>query len=129
MASIRQDVLVEAGAEELWAALRDPGKVDRLFPGVLVGAQLDGDVRVVTFANGLVARERIVDIDDESCRIVYAVVDGQPTHHNASMQVIPEGDGRSRIVWISDFLPSDLMAAIGPLVEQGAAALERAFRK
>ena len=41
------------------------------------------------------------------------------------MQVFAEGDGSSRFVWISDFLPDDLAASFGPLIDQGAAAMKR----
>jgi hypothetical protein len=58
--------------------------------------------------------------------VAYAVVGGPPTHHNASMQVLAEGEV-SRVVWISDVLPDGLAATIGPLVEQGAQALKRHF--
>ena len=127
MASITKEVLIEAPPDDLWAALRDVGNVHRLFPGVLTDARLDGDARVVTFAGGQVARERIVAIDDERRRVAYAAVRDGVTHHSASMQVFADGGGRSRFVWISDFLPDGLTAAIRPRVEQGAAAIKRAM--
>jgi len=47
-------------------------------------------------------------------------------HHSASMQVFAESDGGgSRFVWISDFLPDDLAASFGPLIDQGTAAMRR----
>jgi carbon monoxide dehydrogenase subunit G len=126
MASIRKEIPINARATEVWAALRDVGRVDRLFPGVLTGSRLEGDVRVVAFASGLVVREQIVAVDDAERRVAYAVVGGPPTHHNASMQVLAEGEA-SRVVWISDFLSDGLTATIGPLVEEGARALKRHF--
>src|SRR5688500_17318228 len=101
MASIRKEILLEVSADEVWAAVRDVGAPHkRLAPGFLLDTVMDGDARVVTFANGLVARELIVDVDDEARRFVWAVV-GSPrlTHHNAAMQVFAEGAGRSRLVW------------------------------
>ena len=125
MASIYKEVLIEVPAEDLWAALRDAGNVQRLFRGVVVDARLEGDARTVTFAAGQVVRERIVAIDDERRRIAYAVVRDGLVHHNASMQVFADSEGRSQFVWISDFLPDELAASIYPLVEQGAAAIKR----
>src|SRR5258708_32813884 len=104
MASIRKEILIEARPENVWAAVRDVGAVhQRLVPGVLVDARLDGDARVVTFANGAVARELLVDIDDEARRFAYAVVEGPlgGKHHNASRQVFAPGSGRSRLVWVT----------------------------
>jgi hypothetical protein len=46
------------------------------------------------------------------------------SHHHASMQVIDDGAGKSRFVWISDFLPKEAAAMIGPLVDQGSAAMK-----
>jgi carbon monoxide dehydrogenase subunit G len=132
MASIRKEILIEAHPENVWAAVRDVGAVhQRLVPGVLVDARLDGDARVVTFASGAVARELLVDVDDEARRFAYAVVEGplRATHHNASMQVFAEGSGRSRLVWITDVLPDDLAASISTLVEQGSAAMKQTLEK
>jgi carbon monoxide dehydrogenase subunit G len=132
MASIYKEILIDARPEDVWAAVRDVGAVhQRLVPGVLVDARLDGDARVVTFASGVVARERIVDVDDEARRFVYSVVEGslQATHHNASIQVFAEGSGRSRLVWITDVLPNDLATPISNLVERGSAAMKQTLEK
>jgi polyketide cyclase/dehydrase/lipid transport protein len=126
MASIRKEMLVEARAESIWEALRDVGAVHtRLAPGFVVDCRLDGDARIVTFANGLVARELIVDIDDAARRLVWSVVEGRPTHHNGSLQVFAEEGGRSRVVWIADLLPNDLAGPIGGMMEQGMRAMKQ----
>jgi hypothetical protein len=78
-----------------------------------------------TFANGLVARELIVDIDDEARRLCWAAVGGRLSHHNASMQVFPDGSGGTRLVWIADLLPDALLPDIRALVEMGSAALKK----
>src|SRR6059058_4610539 len=100
MASTYQEVLIETRADDLWSALRDVGNVHQLFRGVLTDARVEGDTRVVTFADGQVVRERIVTIDDERRRVAYAAMRDGLTHHSASMQVIADGVGRSRFVWI-----------------------------
>ena len=42
MASIRKEVLIEASADDVWAALRDWGAPhERLVPGFVVDARLD----------------------------------------------------------------------------------------
>ncbi len=126
MASIRQEMIIEARPEDVWAAVRDVGAVHRrLAPGFVVDCRLEEGARIVTFANGLVARELIVDIDDAARRLVWAVVDGRPTHYNGSLQVFAEGDGRSRVVWIADVLPNDLAGPIGGMMEQGMRAMQQ----
>lgn len=125
MATIMREIPLKVPADRAWTALRDVGRADRAFPGILVGSRLDGDVRTVTFGNGLVVRERIVTIDDQSRRLAYAVIDGSMSHHNASLHVLDEGDSRCRVVWTTDLLPDDLEPSIRALVAQGAEALRQ----
>ncbi|HZX64992.1 MAG TPA: SRPBCC family protein [Myxococcales bacterium] len=126
MATIRKEILVRASPESVWSAVRDVGEVHRrLCPGVLVDCRMDGDARVVTFANGLVVRELIVDIDDDARRFSWAAVGGRLTHHNASMQVFPDPAGGTRLVWIADLLPDELEADIRALMDLGSAALKK----
>jgi carbon monoxide dehydrogenase subunit G len=126
MASIHREVLVDADPKEAWDAIRDVGAVHtRLAPGFVVDTRLEDGARTVTFGNGLVARELIVDIDDEVRRLVWAVVGGRMTHHNASLQVFADGNRRSRVVWIADLLPNELAGYIGGLMDQGMAVMKK----
>jgi hypothetical protein len=126
MASIRKELIVDAPVEHIWAALRDIGNVHtRLAQQFVIDTRLEGDSRLVTFANGEVVRERIVDIDDRARRLAYAVAEWRTTHHNASFQVVPDGDGRSRLIWITDLLPDSLAEMVGGFVEQGSVAIKR----
>lgn len=126
MAVIYKEILIEAPAEEVWVAVRDVGAVhERLVPGLVTDARLEGGARVVTFANGMVVRELIVSLDDELRRFSYAAVGGRATHHNASFQVFAEGEDRTRLVWVTDLLPDEVAAPVGALVEQGAAVIKR----
>ena len=128
MASIRKEVLLDASADAVWAAVRDVGALHtRLVPGFVVDCRLEGDARIVTFANGLVARELIVDLNDADRRLVWTAVGGRLTHHNASVQVVAAGAERTRLVWIADLLPNELAGAIDAMIEQGLEAMRRAF--
>jgi hypothetical protein len=126
MASIRREVSVALGAEAAWDAVRDVGALPtRLVKGFVTDCRLDGDARIVTFANGMMARELIVDLDDAQRRLVWVAVGGRLSHHNASVQVFDEGPGRCRLVWIADLLPNELKPAIEAMVDQGMAAIRR----
>ena len=126
MASITKEILVNANADDVWAVVRDVGAAHkRLFPGILTDCHMDGDARVVTFANGMVVRELIVDIDDNQRRFVYASVGGRTTHHNASLQVFDEGQNQSRVVWITDLLPNEIKSSIQDLVERGSSIMKQ----
>jgi carbon monoxide dehydrogenase subunit G len=126
MASIHRDVLIQADPETVWDALRDVGALHRrLAPGFVTDVRLEEGARVVTFGNGLVVREVIVDIDDKAHRLVWSVVGGRMTHHNASAQVLSDGEGGSRFVWIADLLPHELASDIAAMMEQGLAVIKR----
>ena len=128
MASIRKEMRLDAAPETVWNAIRDVGSVHRrLAPGFVADCRLEdaGATRVVTFANGLTARELIVDVDDGTRRLVWAVVEGRPKHHNASLQVFADASKGSRIVWIADLLPNDLAEPIAGMMEQGMRAIKQ----
>jgi hypothetical protein len=128
MASIRNEVLLRAPAADVWDALRDFGALHtRLVPGFVTDCKLEGDERIVTFANGMVAREVLVDADDRLRRLVYAIVGGRATHYSASAQVFDRGEGRSELVWIIDLLPNELAAGVAAMAAQGVAAMKQKF--
>jgi carbon monoxide dehydrogenase subunit G len=129
MATIIKQFIIDAPADFVWDAVRDVSAVhERLVPGVLLDAQMDRDARLVTFANGLVARELIVTIDDNRRRLVYASVGGRARHHNASIQVLPAGE-HARVVWITDLLPDELAEPIRALVDEGARVMKRTLEE
>ena len=130
MASIHKDIPIYADADQVWAAVRDFGAVhQRLAPGFVLDARLDGDARIATFANGTIAREQLVDCDDTRRRLVYAVISERVKHYNASVQVHADGDTRSRLIWIVDLLPNEIAPYIGGQMEQAALAMTRALMK
>lgn len=126
MASIHREVTIEAPPEAVWDALRDVGAIHRrLAPGFVTDVHLEDGARVVTFGNGMTARELIIDIDDQARRLVWSVVGGPMTHHNASAQVFGDEAGRSRFVWIADLLPHQLAPSIAQMIDQGLAVIKR----
>jgi hypothetical protein len=126
MASIRKEVRINAAAEQVWDCLRDVGALHtRLAPGFVVDTRMDGDARIVTFGNGMVAREEIVDVDDIARRVAWAIVGGRFRHYNGTAQVFPDGTGVSRFVWTADLLPNDLAAAVAGMIEQGIAVIKK----
>ena len=130
MASVRKEVSVQARAEQVWEAIRDVGALHtRLVPGFVTDCRLEGNTRIVTFANGVVAREVIVDVNEGARRLVWAAQGGRLTHHNASVQVFAESVERSRIVWIADLLPNEMAPAIEGMIEQGMVAMKNALER
>ena len=66
-------------------------------PGFVVDTRLDGDARIVTFGNGMVMRELIVDRDDDA----------------------------RRLVWTADLLPNEIAGNIRALIEQACAVIKQ----
>jgi hypothetical protein len=127
MASIRREIVTSAASHLVWDAVRDLGALHtRLVPGFVVDTRLEPGARVVTFGNGMVIKEPIVTVDDEARRLVWGAEGGPLTHYNASVQVYAEGTG-SRVVWIADFLPHEAAGMVGPMIEEGMAAMKKAL--
>jgi hypothetical protein len=129
MASLQKDIPLNARADAVWDAVRDFGALHtRLVPGFVLDTRLDGDdARIVTFANGTVARELLVDCDERQRRLVYAVISERVTHYNASVQVIGDGEARCRLIWIIDLLPHDIAPYVRDQMDQAALAMQKAF--
>lgn len=126
MASIRREVVIAAPGAAVWDAIRDVGALHtRLVPGFVVDTRVEGEDRVVTFGNGAVARERIVDLDEDARRLVWTVVGGRFAHHNGAVQVLDAGGGATRVVWIADVLPHAVAAPVAALMEQGLSTMKR----
>ncbi len=130
MASIRREIVIDVTPEQVWDAVRDVGAPHkRLAPGFVVDTRMEGDVRIVTFADGLVVREPIVDLDDEARRLAWSAQGGRLQHYNASMQVFADGERRSRVVWIADLLPHEFAGYVAGNIEKGLGLMKRTLER
>ena len=130
MASIHKNIPIDAPANHVWDAVRDFGALHtRLVPGFVLDTKLDGEARIVTFANGTVARELLIDCDDARQRLAYAIVSERMKHYSASVQVLPDGDANSRVIWTVDVLPHEIAPYIGGQMDQGVLAMQKALRR
>src|SRR4051794_13166163 len=97
MATVRREIQIPAAPDAVWDALRDWGNLHtRLVPGFVTATELDDDRkgdRLVTFFDGTVARERLIAVDERRRRLVWSVIGGAFTHHNASARVTDDEDG------------------------------------
>ncbi|GAA2695894.1 SRPBCC family protein [Actinoplanes palleronii] len=123
MATVAVETFVEVPAARVWDAIADVGAVhERLLPGRVAAAELDGDFRILTMPNGARIRELIIAIDHELRRMAYSVVEGQAmplTYHQAAFQVVEAAEGRTKVVWTTDVLPHALAPAVRARVERG----------
>ena len=126
MATIRKEFRVATPPAKVWEALEDFGAVHtKLARGFVTDTNLEdgGALRVVTFANGLTARERLVTMDRGTRRVCYAIHDSpQLIHYSAAAQVFEDGAG-SRFVWQVDLLPDAMAGPIGAMMDVGMEAM------
>ena len=128
MASIHKDIPIDADPDDVWAAVRDFGAVhQRLAPGFVTDARLDGEARIVTFHNGTVACELLVDCDDARRRLAYAIINERVKHYSASIQITADGETRTRMIWTVDVLPNKIAPYIADQMDQGVLAMQKAL--
>jgi carbon monoxide dehydrogenase subunit G len=128
-ASIRKEISTSAQPDDVWERIRDIGALHtRLVPGFVLDTRLEGRARWVTFANGIVAKERIVTSDDEHRRFVWSADARQLglEHYNASVQVFPSPKG-SQVVWVADLLPDEAAPKVAAMIEEGMSAMQKAL--
>jgi len=129
MAAVHVETRIRASAQQVWQALAATGEAHRAFAGVLKDCRLESeDLRIATFANGMVVTERIVSVEPERMRFAYSVLE-KFVHHSATMQVVARGANECDFVWIADVLPHAAAASITPLMEQGARALRAVMER
>jgi carbon monoxide dehydrogenase subunit G len=130
MASIHKSITIEQPASKVWDALRDVGAIHkRLVVGFVIDCKLDGNVRDITFASGMKAKETIIDIDDARRRVAWNAVGGRLLHYNASSQVMPIDDRSCEVTWVADLLPNELAQDIAVMIDQGLAAMKQTLEQ
>jgi Polyketide cyclase / dehydrase and lipid transport len=128
MASIHTETEIDVDADRAWRVIGDwaDGPVE-MARGYVLSAEADAGMRVVRFAKGTVARERLIARDESARRIVYSLIGDtvRPEHDNAVMQIVPDGDGRCRFVWSRDVLPDDLAGPLRAAMVEAAPVIKR----
>ncbi|HVQ26102.1 MAG TPA: SRPBCC family protein [Planctomycetota bacterium] len=130
MATLHKQMTIAARPENVWAVVRDLGALHtRLVPGFVVDTRMEGDdARVVTFGNGLVAREAILSCDDERRRLAWNATGTPATHYNAVLEVRPDGE-RTRVVWTTDLLPHAMAGQLGEMQDQALAVMKKTLER
>ena len=119
MASVFREFIVKAPADRVWNVVGDfAGGSLKLAPEVFVGCKmLDATTRELTFADGMKAKEQLISRDDMARRGVWRWVDESVEHDNTVMQVFPEGNDTSRVVWVHDVLPDAAAEWLAPTMD------------
>jgi uncharacterized protein YndB with AHSA1/START domain len=126
MPEIRKETVIARPAAEVWDAIRDVGHVDtRLAPGFVRECRMEGDERIVGFANGFVVREVIIDVDDAERRLAYSARSERLHRHSAYFQVHEDGPERCRVVWTAYVQPDEAAKSVAAMMEEGAAVMKK----
>jgi hypothetical protein len=126
MTTIRTNIDIDAPPERVWDAVRDVGAIHvRFAPGFVTATRLEPGARIVTFANGVVVRELLIDVNDDLRRLAYSARSETFEHHSASFEVLPLPSGRARLVWTTDALPAAAAESIRPMIEAGSLVIQQ----
>lgn len=124
MARIEKTITIDRSPDDVWGVVGDFGAISTWVPAIAASSFGDG-VRECTLEGGGTLREEIVDRDDAGRRYTYRIT-ASPLpleHHHASMAVEAAGSG-SRVTWVTEISPDELVGAMEPVVEDGITALK-----
>ncbi len=110
MAHVQQTITIQAPARDVWATVRNFGRIDRYLAAV---EQVDtegagpGMTRTLTLADGSQVVEQLEAIDEAKRTLRYAIVDSPlPIREYISTMAVEEGeDGVCRVTWATRFEP------------------------
>ncbi len=127
MPSIHHEIMIQVSPETVWDAVRDVGALHtRVVPGFVTHTEMLADAKTptrrVTFGNGAVADEVIVDCDDARRRLVWTILSVE--HHNGVMQVF-DAPGGARVTWTADVLPAELAERFAPSMAAGLVIMKK----
>lgn len=127
MATIIRKVPVSAGAEQAWAAIADPARINELLT-FLGPVTVAGNERTCSLGDQGTLEELMISIDVDQRRVAYTIVSSPFgfVHHQASMEIIDDPAGAT-LVWTTDFLPDELRPAIEPVIDLGVASIQEAL--
>jgi Polyketide cyclase / dehydrase and lipid transport len=130
MTSIDMEFAIDLDADYVWRVISDWTTGPSGMSGdQVVSTKVDGNMRVVTFADGTIVRERLVTCDDDARRLVYSLLGDtvRPEHDNAVMHIVPDGPQRCRFVWSRDVLPDELSGPLSDFMERSCPMIKHAL--
>jgi uncharacterized protein YndB with AHSA1/START domain len=110
-ASLRREVRIAAGPDEVWAWVGDAERLPQWWPGIIAAA-VDGDTRTITTGSGLPMPERILVVDAIQRRFQYRITAPLFREHTSTIDVHDLGDGTSLVVYSVDAEPSTMALVI-----------------
>lgn len=99
MPQVTQSITVAAVPDDVWKIVGDVGNVHTWIPPI-TATRMDGDLRIVTFADGGEARERIDSRTDKRHTYTYTYIDGPIPldEYTSTITVSAHPDGAGSII-------------------------------
>ena len=124
LGSLRNEVRIRAGADAVWARVNDAGRLHEWFPG-MTACTLDGNIRVVSLASGVVFPEEILVRDPVARRFQYRITAPVFRHHRGTIVVTDFGDGTCGVSYATEADPRTMALAIAAGTRRALAELKR----
>ena len=109
--SVRRHVHIKRSAEDVWARIGDPARIQEWFPGI-VSSEVDGTTRVITTGAGLPMPEEILTHDSIQRRFQYRITAPMFREHLSTLDVLDLDDGTCVVVYSADAVPSTMALVI-----------------
>ena len=108
---MRRHVRIARTADDVWAAIGDPARIQEWFPGI-VASTVDGTTRVITTTSGMPMPEEIVTHDPIQRRFQYRITGSIAREHLSTLDVIDLEDGTCLVVYAADAVPATMALVI-----------------
>ena len=108
---MRRHVRIARTAEDVWAVIGDPARIQQWFPGI-VASTVDGTTRVITTTSGMPMPEEIVTDDPIQRRFQYRITGSIAREHLSTLDVIDLEDGTCLVVYAADAVPATMALVI-----------------
>lgn len=109
--SVRRHERIARPADEVWALVGDPGRIQEWFPGI-ESSTVDGASRVIVTGAGIPMPEEIITNDPIQRRFQYRIVTGMVREHLSTLDVLDLGDGTCLVVYAADADPATMALVI-----------------
>jgi hypothetical protein len=107
MASLRHERRISAPADVVWHVIAQPESIVNWFPGV-VSCKVEGSMRTITLASGIVMPEEILTIDALQRRFAYHITAPLYRFHLGTIDVIELAERESLCVYSTTAEPDAL---------------------
>lgn len=124
MTTIYRTIDIQASPSSVWEKIADTEQISNLVGFLKSSVQAD-DTRTCTLDGGGQLVEKIVSVDHDLKRVMYAITDSplNMAYHASSMHV-QEHEGHTRLAWTVDLLPKEAAEHFTPMLDSACADMQ-----